>query len=164
MRCVRDRPARRAFLASIGLGGGALALVGCEPTNPTMADRIAAMQTRGVILTVDFDLNSYAIKPQARPLLDEVAEALKDPKLLNFSFDVNGHTDVTGTLGRNVALSELRAAAITDHLVGRGVSRGALKPQGFGPLQLLLPAEPRSPRNRRVELYAIPPGQATTRS
>jgi outer membrane protein OmpA-like peptidoglycan-associated protein len=163
MRCAREPLARRAFLTRVGLVGGALALVGCQQGNPTMADRIAAMQTRGVILTVDFDLNSYAIKPQALPLLDEVAEALKDPKLLNFSFDVNGHTDVTGTLGRNLALSELRAAAITDHLAGRGVSRGALKPQGFGPLQLLVPAEPRSPRNRRVEIFAIPPGQAAPR-
>jgi outer membrane protein OmpA-like peptidoglycan-associated protein len=164
MRSVRDPLARRSFLTSLGLGGGALVLVGCEPTNPTMAERIASMQTRGIILTVDFDLNSYAIKPQAQPLLNEVGDALKDPKLLSFSFDVNGHTDVTGVLGRNIALSELRAAAITDYLVNRGVSRGALKPQGFGPLQLLLPAEPRSPRNRRVEIYAIPPGQGTARS
>ena len=124
----------------------------------------ASNYINGIILTVDFDLNSYAIKPAAQPLLNEIADALKDPVLLNFTFDVNGHTDVTGVLGRNLALSELRAAAITDYLVNRGVSRGALKPQGFGPLQLLLPSEPRSPRNRRVELYAIPPGQPATRS
>lgn len=161
MRSARDLVTRRGLFA-LTLGGSALALIGCEP--PTMAERIAAMKSRGIILTVDFDLNSYAIKPTAQPLLNEVADALKDPVLLNFAFDVNGHTDVTGVLGRNLALSELRAAAITDYLVNRGVSRGALKPQGFGPLQLLLPSEPRSPRNRRVELYAIPPGQPTTRS
>jgi len=128
------------------------------PAPATLPDQKAAMTARGIVLAVNFDLDRYAIRDDARPVLTELAAALRDPRLQSFTFDINGHTDVTGTLGHNVALSELRAAAVVDFLAEQGVARAAMKPQGFGPLQLLTPAEPRSPANRRVEVFAIPPG------
>jgi outer membrane protein OmpA-like peptidoglycan-associated protein len=132
------------------------ALVACQTPNPEAA-RIAEMTTRGVVLTVNFDLNAYAIRPDAAEVLAPLAEALKDPVLEAFSFDINGHTDSTGRLGRNMALSELRAASVVDFLVARGVQRTKLRPQGFGPLQPLTPATPRAAVNRRVEVFAVPP-------
>ncbi|MCC7283287.1 MAG: OmpA family protein, partial [Acetobacteraceae bacterium] len=82
-------------------------------------------------------------------------------RLARFRFEINGHTDVAGRLGYNLALSELRAASVVDYLAGRGVERARLKPQGFGPLQLLDPANPRSEVNRRVEVFAVPPAPAS---
>ena len=168
-----ERTTRRALL--LGLSATML-LSACETTPPpppppppmatpapaTPADQIAGMTARGIVLAVNFDLDRYAIRDDARPVLTELAAALMDPRLQSFTFDINGHTDVTGTLGHNVALSELRAAAVVDFLAGQSVPRTALKPQGFGPLQLLLPADPRSPANRRVEVFAIPPGPPST--
>lgn len=132
------------------------ALVACQAPNPEAA-RIAEMTTRGVVLTVNFDLNAYAIRADAAEVLGPLAEALKDPVLEAFSFDINGHTDSTGRLGRNMALSELRAAAVVDFLAARGVPRPKLRAQGFGPLQPLTPATPRAAANRRVEVFAVPP-------
>ncbi len=122
-----------------------------------MTRQIAGLETRGIVLTVNFDLNSYAIRPDARPLLDTLADAMTDPRLSRHRFEINGHTDSTGRLARNLALSELRAAAIVDYLAAKGVPRERMRAQGFGPLQPLDPANPRDPANRRVEVFAIPP-------
>jgi outer membrane protein OmpA-like peptidoglycan-associated protein len=67
---------------------------------------------------------------------------------------VQGHTDVTGRLGLNMSLSKLRAAAVVDYLVSRGVDRSVLQSEGFGPLRLADPQNPKSPSNRRVEIVA----------
>ena len=148
---------RRVLLAPLAAPlAASLALAACQPTNP-LADRIAAMQARGVVLRVLFAFNSYAIREEDKPTLDNLAAALADPRLARFSFEINGHTDVVGRLGYNLALSELRAAAVVDYLAGRGVAHARMKPQGFGPLQLLDPANPRSDVNRRVEVFAVPP-------
>lgn len=154
-------PSRRAERRLLLLAPVAapLVLAGCQPANP-LADRIAAMQARGVVLRVLFAFNSYAIREEDRPTLDNLAAALSDPRLAGFTFEINGHTDVVGRLGYNLALSELRAAAVVDYLAGRGVARGRLKPQGFGPLRLLDPASPRAEVNRRVEVFAVPPAAA----
>lgn len=144
---------RRALL----LAGGALAaLAGCASPE---TERIAALTTRGIVLTVQFDLGSYALRPDARDVLDPLAAAMNDPRLFNHTYEVNGHTDSTGRLARNMALSDLRAAAVVDYLVAQGVARRRLRPQGFGPLQPLDPANPRAGVNRRVEVFAIPPPQ-----
>lgn len=138
-----------------------LALAACQaaPSNP-LVERIGAMQARGVVLRVPFAFNAYTIREEDKPTLDNLAAALADPRLAGFVFEINGHTDITGRLGYNIALSELRAAAIVDYLAAHGVDRARLSRQGFGPLQLLDPAHPRADVNRRVEVFAVPPGAA----
>ncbi|WP_114377899.1 OmpA family protein [Elioraea thermophila] len=143
-------PAAERRLVLLGLG----ALAACA--SPTTR-QIAGLETRGIVLTVNFDLNSYAIRPDARPLLDTLADAMTDPRLSRHRYEINGHTDSTGRLARNLALSELRAAAVVDYLAAKGVPRDRMRAQGFGPLQPLDPANPRDPANRRVEVFAIPP-------
>ncbi|MDR3519056.1 MAG: OmpA family protein [Azospirillaceae bacterium] len=115
---------------------------------PTMPDRI-------IELTVNFDLNRHTIRPESYPLLDNLARALQDRRLAGYHFDINGHTDVTGRLGYNIALSTLRAAAVEEYLVARGVPRESMRIQGFGPLALLNPANPAGAENRRVEIVSV---------
>lgn len=119
-------------------------------------DRAPANQTpRVIVLTINFDLNSHQVKPEARQELDNLAIALNDPTQVSRRFEVQGHTDVSGRLARNLALSELRAAAVKDYLVTKGVAADRLTPKGFGPNQLLTPETPNSPRNRRVEIVPL---------
>ena len=110
---------------------------------------------RRVILTINFNFDSYRIRPDSYALLDNAAVALNDPQLANLRFDINGHTDVIGRLGYNISLSGLRANAVVDYLAARGVPRERMHPQGFGPLQLLDTYNPASPVNRRVEIVAV---------
>jgi outer membrane protein OmpA-like peptidoglycan-associated protein len=116
-----------------------------------MAEAPAA---RSIILTINFQLNSWTISNESKAALDNVATAMRDQRLAGTRYLIQGHTDVTGRLGHNMALSKLRAAAVSDYLVTRGVDRSILTSEGFGPLRLAEAANPKSPANRRVEIVA----------
>lgn len=110
---------------------------------------------RTIIIAVNFDLDSHRIRPEYYPALDSVAAAMMSPQLAGYTFDVDGHTDLSGRLSYNIALSVLRAQAVVEYLASRGVSLQALHPQGFGPLNLLNAGNPFGPENRRVEVTSI---------
>jgi outer membrane protein OmpA-like peptidoglycan-associated protein len=134
-----------------------LVLAACEAPAPPPPQIAAVPTDRRVMLTINFDFNSHRIRPESYPLLNNVAIALNDERLRGVRFEINGHTDITGRLGYNIGLSLLRAGTVMDYLIAHGVPAEVLRPQGFGPLQLLDPANPASAANRRVEIVAIGP-------
>jgi outer membrane protein OmpA-like peptidoglycan-associated protein len=139
------------------------AVPGCAPRPPAplvLLVPVAAAQPvppRRLLLSIPFRLDSHAIDPSARPLLDNLAAAMREEAGRGVIFDVNGHTDLSGRFAWNVALSYLRASAVADALVARGVPPSALRVQGFGPLWPLTPEEPFAATNRRVEVVALGP-------
>lgn len=152
---MRSRRAEMLRRAAPALAVLAL-LAGCQPgPGPGAYDPSAVAYERAIVLTVNFDFDSYRIRPDSYAVLDNTAAALNDPRLYGEVFEVNGHTDITGRFGYNVALSRLRAEAVADYLAARGVARERMRAQGFGPLQLIDPYNPRSPANRRVEIVAL---------
>jgi outer membrane protein OmpA-like peptidoglycan-associated protein len=152
----RHRGRRRSLLAGFWGAVAMLGLTGCQqPQQPAMADvPPPAVLDRRVILTANFDLNSYRLRPESRTLLDNVAAGLLDPRLAGSRFEINGHTDLSGRLGYNLGLSMMRAGAVMDHLATRGVPAERMRPQGFGPLHLIEPERPFGAANRRVEIVA----------
>ena len=68
-------------------------------------------------LNVPFVSGSAAISPAAGRVLDQLGEALSSPKLADYKFRVEGHTDTVGAPEMNKALSEQRAASVADYLV-----------------------------------------------
>ena len=64
------------------------------------------------------------------PVLDEVAQALKDNK--GFRVQVEGHASSEGGDDHNQTLSEQRAEAVLDYLVTHGIDKGRLASKGFG--------------------------------
>ncbi len=136
----------------------ALALLGmmaaCAPV-PPMPYEAAPMFERRIVSAVNFDFDSYRIRPESFALLDNAALALNDPQLGGLRFEINGHTDISGRLAYNISLSMLRATAVANYLAARGVPPDRMRPQGFGPLQPFDPYNLRSPANRRVEIVAL---------
>jgi OOP family OmpA-OmpF porin len=132
-------------------------LSACQAPPPPPAPVVMAPAERRIMLTINFDFDSHTIRPSSYPLLDNLAIALNDERLRGSHFEINGHTDIIGRLGYNIGLSYMRAGAVMDYLAARGVPANSMQPQGFGPLQLLDPANPASPANRRVEIVAISP-------
>ncbi|WP_295400746.1 OmpA family protein [uncultured Thiocystis sp.] len=68
---------------------------------------------------------------------------------------LQGHTDSLGNAVRNLGLSEQRAIAVKDALVGLGVAQNRIRAEGMGetkPIASNDTAQGRS-RNRRVDLY-----------
>src|SRR5690348_7903138 len=65
---------------------------------------------------ITFALNSAQLTPQAREVLDMIAEALRMAKLKGRQFEVEGHTDATGGDEYNLALSKRRAESVKQYL------------------------------------------------
>ena len=140
------------LLPALALLGG---LAGCVGVPGPMPYGAGPMFERRIVSAVNFDFDSYRIRGESYALLDNAAMAMNDPQLAGLRFEINGHTDVTGRLGYNIALSMLRATAVLDYLAARGVPRDRMRAQGFGPLQPFDAYNLRSPANRRVEIVAL---------
>jgi outer membrane protein OmpA-like peptidoglycan-associated protein len=130
----------------------------CQKPKPatrglTVTGQQPAKEPAAVNLYISFGVNSSTISPDGRVTLDNLGNALKDKKLENYSFLVGGHTDAKGNAKRNLRLSEKRAAAVRRYLVNRyQIQTTRLAVRGFGSSQLLDPAKPEDPVNRRVQI------------
>ena len=95
-------------------------------------------------LLVNFEFNSERLTAPARENLAEFAKALLDPQLKGTKFEIDGHTDATGTEVYNLGLSERRAKAVVDYLASLGVDHETLVAHGFGKTKPRVP-DPFSP-------------------
>ena len=111
-----------------------------------------------VSLTVEFDTGSAELTPAATHVLDNLGKALNDPKLSNYRFRIEGHTDTVGTAEMNQALSERRAEAVVNYLASNyHVDLSRVQAVGMGEKGLLIPTPDQTsePRNRRVQVVNI---------
>jgi general secretion pathway protein A len=106
--------------------------------------------------TVFFTQNSVEIPLYANDLLTSAAALMKSHP--NTAAVIEGHTDSVGDPGYNKLVSENRAAAVRNFLVGQGISLSRLSVAGFGsekPIETNETPEGRS-KNRRVMIRLIP--------
>jgi outer membrane protein OmpA-like peptidoglycan-associated protein len=123
-----------------------------EQFNRIMETRDSA---RGLVVTmadVLFDTGKYDLRPPTREALARLSGiALAHPGL---RFEVEGHTDSTGSDELNQALSQQRADGVRDYLIQQGLPAQGIAARGFGksvPVADNGTAEGRQ-KNRRVEL------------
>ena len=104
-----------------------------------------------VLRGVNFDFDKADIRPDAAVILDEAASLLGQS---SGSVSVGGHTDSVGADAYNQGLSERRAAAVKDYLVGKGVDSSRLSTAGYGEANPIASNDTADGRalNRRVEL------------
>lgn len=104
-----------------------------------------------------FDAGSAAVKPQTDATLLEIARTVKTR---NRTFvDVLAHTDSTGSIQGNQALSDRRAAAVATYLAGHGVAKARIASRGLGksaPLYNPEANETEQAANRRIEIRLVP--------
>ena len=111
------------------------------------------LTTDGKIITyaITFDIGKANIKPESMTEINRIAQLMKDNP--DLKFEVQGHTDNTGTVAGNQKLSEQRAQAIVNKLVEMGIAANRLTAKGMGqsaPLADNSTDEGRA-KNRRVE-------------
>lgn len=167
---VGGSPTGRRNAALIGAGLGALAggaignymdqqeaelraqLEGTGISVTRVGDRIILNMPSNITFASDQD----AVMPQFYPTLNSVAIVLR--KFEKTLIDVNGHTDSTGSLAHNQALSERRALSVASYLNGQGIDPRRVSSLGFGPSQPV--ASNATPdgraQNRRVEIQIAP--------
>jgi outer membrane protein OmpA-like peptidoglycan-associated protein len=144
-----------------GSGGGRVVVRRTAPVPRRVRPRgygqdVVIDLTRRVEVTVFFDNDSSVLRRGAEATLRRLADALRDPILLDQRFLIGGHTSADGDYDYNVELSRERASVVRDWLVSYGgIDSGRLVAHGFGPDMLRNPRSPYSPVNRRVEVIAI---------
>ncbi|MBW2610452.1 MAG: OmpA family protein [Deltaproteobacteria bacterium] len=112
---------------------------------------------RFINLEIEFDVNSYAIRPDSFSVLNELAKALNDPRLKDKAVFLNGHTDSDGAEDYNLRLSMNRASAVKHYLIiNRSVASNRLIVYGYGESMPLKPniSVANKQLNRRVEIVA----------
>jgi outer membrane protein OmpA-like peptidoglycan-associated protein len=119
----------------------------------TAGDMLAALNKQGfVALYINFDTDKATIKPESKPIIDQIVKLLKDNPGLKVG--IEGHTDSTGTAARNKTLSQQRAESVVSALVKVGIDAKRLSGKGWGqdkPIADNKTEEGRA-KNRRVEI------------
>ena len=104
------------------------------------------------IYDIHFATGSAVIEPDSAESLGVIARYLNEAP---GGFYIVGHTDDTGSLETNRALSEQRAVAVKEALVTEhGIDASRLEASGVGPLAPVSTniGEPGRALNRRVEI------------
>lgn len=110
---------------------------------------------------IPFEFGKARLLKAAEFVLDDVVDVLlQHPELAKIR--VEGHTDNTGEEAANITLSDQRAAAVVEYLVGRGVPAARLEARGFGLSKPVAPNDTEEGRakNRRVEFVIAGAGGA----
>ena len=97
-----------------------------------------------------FRIGSADLPDGLKRQLDVFAEALKGRTGADHTVRIEGHADASGAPDVNASLSQRRADAAREYLVSKGVAPDLLKAVGMGSQDLADPAQPLSPKNRRV--------------
>lgn len=106
---------------------------------------------------IAFETDSARLRPESSPVLNEVVALVK--RCPGARIEVLGHTDSLGDAALNVTLSQQRALAVADYLIGRGVDARRIAARGLGETRPIATNRTRRGRamNRRIE-FAVAEG------
>jgi outer membrane protein OmpA-like peptidoglycan-associated protein len=126
------------------------------PKASTRSLRNITVKPVSIDLSINFDFDSANLQNSSKPLLNNLASAMKSERLQAVIFKVEGHTDAKGKAEYNRELSERRAMSVQKYLVSLGVGADRLQAEGKGFSELLLPDSPLASDNRRVRITLQP--------
>ena len=116
----------------------------------------AAGQAPAISLNVTFALNSADLTPAAKDVVKTLATAINSDQLTGYKFQVEGHTDSTGSPDANLDLSQRRAATVRDELIAEyHVAPDRLVAVGKGQTEPLDAEHPDAAANRRVQIVNL---------
>jgi outer membrane protein OmpA-like peptidoglycan-associated protein len=110
---------------------------------------------QGVNLKIEFDVDSYHIRPESFALLDELGKALTGDTLKELKIFIKGHTDTDGSDPYNLRLSLDRGLSVKQYLTANfAIPPTRLKVIGYGESMPLVPNTSTANKqlNRRVEI------------
>lgn len=126
---------------------------GCPDTKPS---RIEITGQQIVIKQrINFATGKAKILPDSFPVLDDVAQVMKDYPKINV--EIGGHTDNVGDDARNQTLSKSRADAVFEYLIAKGIPASRLSTVGYGETRPIDTnrTEDGKLNNRRVEFLIL---------
>ncbi len=108
-----------------------------------------------VLKNIFFDVNKFELKPESEAELDKLVQLLTENPAIRI--EIGGHTDNVGKPADNVLLSNNRAKAVVNYLVGKKIDPKRLMAKGYGatlPVADNKTEEGRA-QNRRTEVKII---------
>lgn len=102
-----------------------------------------------------FDSSKATIKAESNDKLEEIVKVMNEYS--NANFKLEGHTDSTGNVVKNLQLSKDRAAAVKDYLIAKGIDANRLSSEGYGVTKPIASNKTVAGRaeNRRVEIILV---------
>ena len=111
-------------------------------------------ETAGIAVRFDnallFDLGQATLRPGVQADLRDLASSLRNYP--DHDAVIVGHASTDGSTATNQSLSDRRARAVEDFLIGQGISAARLQAYGRGETEPLAGIPGESPMNRRVEI------------
>jgi outer membrane protein OmpA-like peptidoglycan-associated protein len=126
-----------------------------EPKPPAEPPKLVEIKDDQIVIAdqIHFETGKAKIGKVSFGTLDAMAKMLTDDPAITLR--IEGHTDTRGKAEFNRKLSDRRAKAVMEYLIGQGIAAARLTARGFGPDRPLEDngtAEGRA-KNRRVEFH-----------
>ena len=108
-----------------------------------------------ILKNIFFETNSIELKPESTAELNKLVQFMTINAVLKI--EISGHTDNVGNDAINNKLSENRAKAVSDYMVGKGIAANRLVFKGYGKTQPIADNTKEEGRalNRRTEFKII---------
>jgi outer membrane protein OmpA-like peptidoglycan-associated protein/tetratricopeptide (TPR) repeat protein len=108
-----------------------------------------------ILKNIFFDNNQFQLKAESSTELDNIVKLLKENPTLKIQ--INGHTDNVGKPEDNLKLSNNRANAVIQYLIGKGIDAKRLSAKGWGETQPIADNSTEEGRanNRRTEMKVV---------
>jgi len=111
----------------------------------------------GILAASMFDFDSAKLNEEGIEAIEEYRKKI-GPELTDaYMVVIVGHTDSSGDLAYNMALSLKRAQSVADHLITTGINEDQVRVIGRGPNEPIASNETREGRmqNRRVDILVV---------
>ena len=113
-------------------------------------------ESKNIVLNnINFESGKAALNISTSNDLDRLVLFLKDNA--TSKLEIQGHTDISGTVAGNNKLSQARANSIVNYLINKGISKDRLIAKGYGPsvpIASNTTVEGKA-QNRRVEMKLV---------
>jgi outer membrane protein OmpA-like peptidoglycan-associated protein len=123
-----------------------------EPADDIKKDEIKSEVGQAIVLEgVTFASGKSDISAESEETLTKVYNTLANNPDIEIS--IEGYTDNSGKKSSNIRLSQKRADAVKDYLVGKGIDGKRISTKGLGPDNPIAPNDTpeNKQKNRRIE-------------
>ncbi|MBD3390514.1 MAG: OmpA family protein [Chitinivibrionales bacterium] len=113
------------------------------------------MPKHQIMKGINFKSGSVEMTFDSYQYLEPIIKTMKEYP--HVEIEIRGHTDSVGKYSSNMRLSQMRAEAVRQHLISKGVDGGRMRAVGFGPSSPIADNRTAAGRakNRRIEIVRI---------
>ncbi len=123
---------------------------------PSSICSVPNFKAKSVGILIQFKRGSSWLTREGRKFADLLAKVLSADQLLDCDFEIEGHTDGSGSWAANKRLSRKRAQRVTNYLIWKHkISRARLKAIGYGEERLLEGYPSNHAKHRRVQVRNV---------